>query len=418
MIHRAFDGRRQIFATKITVSSFLRRFKWSAFFTLNPDLRGERRETFGFKSGYAPPQINQQNYGEHYSVLKSFESSVYTLVQQVQFNNHTNKCQETLKKTISKIKETKDLIVAADKTRNFYKVKPQVYVKMRKDDITKEYKHADRKQVDEVNASAASIASELQLDDRMQCYRENECFISIKDHKPQFPAVVKRRLLNPAKSDVGRISKQILQKANLEIIAKTGLKLCRSTGQVLEWYKSVVMGSTEKMSCIQYDIEEYYPSITKDLLMEAIKFARQYTDINEEQVKIILQARKTFLFCEGQPWVKKDSGGQFDVPQGSYDSCEVCELCGIFLLSETSKFVPKENNILYRDDGLMCLKASGIEMDHIRQKLEQTFRKFGLKLVVSTNVKIVEYLDLRLNVENKTHRAYKKPNDVPVYVHS
>ena len=351
-------------------------------------------------------------------MLKAFESSVYAMIRKVAFNKCTNKHQEVLKRTITRINDTKELIVAADKTRNFYKVKPEQYVKMRQEDITKEYKRAERIQVDEVNAGAAKIAENLQLDDRMRIYQENEAFITIKDHKDQFPSVVKRRLINPAKSDIGRVSKQILQTINLEIIKKTGLKLCRSTGEVLEWYKSTVMESVEDMSFVVYDIADYYPSISKKLLTEALKFAAKHTEIKEEHVEIILQARKTFLFCEKEPWVKKDSNGNFDVPQGSFDSCEVCELCGLFLLAETSSFVPTNNNILYRDDGLIALKATGRELDKIRQKLVKTYGKFGLKLVVTTNVKIVEYLDIKLNSNNKSHRAYKKPNDTPIYVNS
>ena len=79
------------------VASFLRRFKWMAFFKLNPDVRGDPKEKYGFKSSYAPPQITQQNYGEHHSTLKAFENEVYCLVRRVEFNKYTNKYQEELK---------------------------------------------------------------------------------------------------------------------------------------------------------------------------------------------------------------------------------------------------------------------------------------------------------------------------------
>ena len=401
------------------VSSFLRRFKWMAFFKLNPEVGGDPKEKYGFKSSYAPPQITQQNYGEHHSTLKAFENAVYGLVRRVDFNKHTNKYQEELKTTLDRIKQSKDLIVAADKTRNFYKIKKENYEKMRHEDITKTYKKVDRQQVDEVNKSAAKIACNLDLADRMMIYKECEAFITVKDHKPEFPAVVKRRLLNPAKTDIGRVSKMILQKVNGEIIKKTGLKLCRSTGQVLEWYKEVVVSYKGNMSFLQYDIEEYYPSITPKLLSEALTFAKEYTEITEEQIEIIMQARKTFLFCNSEPWTKKDNTfGNFDVPQGAYDSCEICELCGLLLLEKTSAFVPKKNNILYRDDGLMSLDLNGQEMEKVAKKLSATFKQYGLKLVVQTNAKVVEYLDLKLNLNDRTHRAFKKPNDRPVYVNS
>ena len=401
------------------VASFLRRFKWMAFFKLNPDVRGDPKEKYGFKSSYAPPQITQQNYGEHHSTLKAFENEVYCLVRRVEFNKYTNKYQEELKDTLDRIKQSKDLIVAADKTRNFYSIKPENYEKMRHEDITKTYKRADRTQVNEVNACAAKIARSLELEDRMQVYKECEAFLSVKDHKPEFPAVVKRRLLNPAKSDIGRVSKVILQRVNADIIKKTGLKLCRSTGQVLEWYKEVVVSYRGNMSFLLYDIEEYYPSISPTLLNDALDFAKKYTKITDEEIEIILQARKTFLFCNSEPWIKKDETfGNFDVPQGAYDSCEVCELCGLLLLEKTSSFVPMKNNILYRDDGLMALDLNGQNMQKVAEKLIATFKHFGLKLVVQTNAKIVEYLDLKLNLNDRTHRAYKKPNDRPVYVNS
>ena len=85
---------------------------------------------------------------------------------------------------------------------------------------------------------------------------------------------------------MGRISKAILQKINLDVINKTGLNLCRSTGQVLEWYKSVVVSNSRKMSFLLYDIEDYFPSISPQLLGAALEFAKKYTEITDEQVDI------------------------------------------------------------------------------------------------------------------------------------
>ena len=68
------------------------------------------------------------------------------------------------------------------------------------------------------------------------------------------------------------------------------------------------------MSFLLYDIEEYYPSISPTLLNDALDFAKKYTKITDEEIKIILQARKTFLFCNSEPWIKKDETfGNFDV---------------------------------------------------------------------------------------------------------
>ena len=106
------------------------------------------------------------------------------------------------------------------------------------------------------------------------------------------------------------------------------------------------------------------------------------------------------MICNGKCYVKKSSDGKFDVTQGAYDSCECCELTGLFMLSQISTIAPPENSILYRDDGLMALKATGRQLDKIRQKLQEKFGEFGLKIVaVIPKTNVVEYLDECANLD-------------------
>ena len=42
----------------------------------------------------------------------------------------------------------------------------------------------------------------------------------------------------------------------------------------------------------------------------------------------------SLLFGKDRAWAKKESQGMFDVAMGSYDGAEVCELVGIFALSQ------------------------------------------------------------------------------------
>ena len=67
---------------------------------------------------------------------------------------------------------------------------------------------------------------------------------------------------------------------------------------------------------------------------------------------IIMQSRKTILFHNQEPWVKREGDEDFDVPMGCYDGVEVCKLVGSHLLNKLSKIVDKESVGLYRDDGL------------------------------------------------------------------
>ena len=70
------------------------------------------------------------------------------------------------------------------------------------------------------------------------------------------------------------------------------------------------------------DVVEFYPSITENLLNEAINFAKNIAGakITQEEKHIILHARKAFLFHRNPnngeviPWQKKN--GDFDVTMG------------------------------------------------------------------------------------------------------
>ena len=148
-------------------------------------------------------------------------------------------------------------------------------------------------------------------------------------------------------------------------------------------------------------------------------FAKSIVRITEEEENIINQARMSFLFLNGEPWVKKGPNENFDVPMGSYDGAEVCELVGLFLLNKiTSKnaIFSKCDVGLYRDDGLAVRRGSGRTLDKDRQTLTKLFREEGLEITVETNIKSTDYLDVVFDLEKGTHRPYRKPNDTPLYI--
>ena len=161
-----------------------------------------KKETFGLPSGRAPPQINKENYGENFMDIKHFVSRIYRIVRITTFKKYTNEYQEELKKTLAEIKECKDLIIKADKTKNFYKVPKEDYQKLLQDTISQEYKKTDSDLLNVVNTEAVRIASSLGLGERMEMYRQNTAFLTLKDHKAQFPSIITTRIINLAKTDI------------------------------------------------------------------------------------------------------------------------------------------------------------------------------------------------------------------------
>ena len=341
---------------------------------------------------------------------------IYELPRKLEFKRVSNEHQDYLNEVLADIKNTEDLIIQADKTRNHYRVEPAVYDKLLQDEITKDYKKTSRAQVKQVNAETAEIAAQLGLDDRMEIFQESEAFFSVKDHKSGFKdGVVKLRLLNPAKTDLGVILKKILEEKISATIAKTGLNSWSNTAEALKWFQE--LPNSKNMTFISYDIANHYPSVQKKTLDKAFKFIEETSGMTDQEKNIIMQARKSFLFKDGQPYIKKDSNGNFDVTMGSFDSCQICEIVGLFLLSEIAKFIPPSQLGLYRDDGLAGVAGNGREINQIEQKLIRTFKEHGFKLEI-LHSKTVEFLDVKLDMEKKEFRPFRKPNDEPLYIHN
>ena len=101
---------------------------------------------------------------------------------------------------------------------------------------------------------------------------------------------------------------------------------------------------------------------------------------------------------------------------GSYDGAESCELVGCFLLHEIGK---KYGNIfgLYRDDGLGVTTAPPRQVELIKKGLCDIFKRYGLKITIEANKKIVNFLDVTLNLTTGKYAPYNKPNNTPLYVH-
>ena len=100
---------------------------------------------------------------------------------------------------------------------------------------------------------------------------------------------------------------------------------------------------------------------------------------------------------------------------GSYDRAEIWEIVGLYIWSFLGKVYGIQNVGLYWDDGLACLhKISGPASDKIRKDMIRTFREnFGWKITITTNLKIVNFLDVTFKLCPRKYQPYKKPNNTP-----
>ena len=85
----------------------------------------------------------------------------------------------------------------------------------------------------------------------------------------------------------------------------------QNTYKALDWLNG--LKNKNQLTFQQFGITSFYPSITKELVHQAINFAQQFTQITEDDINININARQTFLFSSDEAWVKTNSE-DFDVP--------------------------------------------------------------------------------------------------------
>ena len=394
------------------VESVLKRMRWRAFYYLKSGTDTDDEQStanyYGLDSRKSPPHVEE---------LSAFEDSLAKLVKSVSFRKTRDRFQDTLKKDIAFIKSSKSVFVLADKTRNLYELGRDQYEKLLTENVTKHYRTAGEGAYDDINEEARDIADRIgrDLGKRMDIMAKNNAYITLKDHKDNFAHSLPCRLINPAKSEMGIVSKRILEDIGRKLKEKLDVTMWKSSAAVIQWFQEI----EDKSNCtfMAFDIVEFYPSITETLLSKALVWAQKHIEIPESEIDVIHHARKSLLFCGGKTWMKRDGSGMFDVTMGSYDGAEVCELVGIFALAQLPRRYQDRSVGLYRDDGLAVLRGmSGSTADRARKDMVSHFKKLGLRLTIDTNLKTTNFLDLTLDLRTGKYSPYRKPNDDPLYI--
>ena len=88
------------------------------------------------------------------------------------------------------------------------------------DNITKTYKQSNNNVYNSINLEAKHIAKKLEIADRVECMAEKPAYITLKDHKENFNINPKCHLINPAKSELGKVSKTIVENINKTVREK------------------------------------------------------------------------------------------------------------------------------------------------------------------------------------------------------
>ena len=141
--------------------------------------------------------------------LELFEKDMYDVVKNIAFceNSNYGKFQKELNKDLSKLKKSESVVIAADKSRNFYTCDVSTYENLRENNLKKQYMKSTIKEVEHIDVKSRKFAENLKLENHMQKYTRTECFITLEDHKDNFISRPQCRLINIAKNDLGQVVK-------------------------------------------------------------------------------------------------------------------------------------------------------------------------------------------------------------------
>ena len=112
------------------------------------------------------------------------------------------------------IKKKPKLLISADKTNNLFELRTEEYNKLLFENISKTYKRTTISAINAINTEVKAIAKDLNLDERIELYSQNQSFITLTDQKKNFQKNLKCRLINPVKSELGTVSKHYIDQIN------------------------------------------------------------------------------------------------------------------------------------------------------------------------------------------------------------
>ena len=102
---------------------------------------------------------------------------------------------------------------------------------------------------------------------------------------------------------------------------------------------------------------------------------------------------------------------------GRYDSSQIADLVGLYILHLLNRIISSEQLGLYRDDGITYIpNSNGPNSSSIQKKIIRAFKLLGCKIEISSKNKIVNFLDVTLELSNNTYKSFIKMDQSPSYI--
>ena len=191
----------------------------------------EGREKYGFRTTKQPPPPYQ------IKEMDKFEAEMIGMVKEVKFRKMRDNIQQKMYEDMRRFKESENIFVKSDKSGNLYEIEKGNYKQMMFKEVVKNYKKAPPDLEKELNSEAKILAHRLGIVDRVEKYNTKNCFIPIKDHNSNFKTNPVCRLINPAKRQIVRVSKIIVQEICNSLRLALNINQWRSTKDCIKWFE-------------------------------------------------------------------------------------------------------------------------------------------------------------------------------------
>ena len=155
-----------------------------------------------------------------------------------------------------------------------YKLTKVEYNHLLDNAVTATYKRATEGIEDIINKEGMKYTKLADIPDRIEIKGTSNCIITLKKDKKNFVNHPTISLINPAKSEIGRISKSILDKINICLCKKLKLDEWKNTTDVINWFNKIDKKHLHRFTI--FDIKDLYPLIKETLLKNAIQFAAEH----------------------------------------------------------------------------------------------------------------------------------------------
>ena len=137
-------------------------------------------------------------------------------------------------------------------------------------------------------------------------------------------------------------------------------------------------------------------------------------DISEEDRDLIMHARKSILVDGSETWIKKGED-LFDVTKGAFDGAEICDIVGLYLLSQLTHL--PINGGLYRDDALFACNLPPKQVHKTIENIIAIFASNNLQLKAKCNTTVANFLDVTFDLSSGNNMPYRKPGTPVEYLH-